>query len=233
MARRIISRSPATVPLADQLQVDPMVLGQRVVELEQLPHLGRQVDRLASRHDQAVVGLGQEQHVGDHAGEPLVFLRIRVQHLAVFLGGTRCARAPPASASSGCRWAFAARAPDPRKTPTGGETSPRAATACSLNAAARSTSSIGSEPVGNRSCRRLAVMLCATRVISRTGAKPRRAAIQPSTAVEQDPGRDRKPEDLVESRHERVVRVDSRARRRRRPAEAPAASVGHCVAKPR
>ncbi len=56
-----------------------------------------------------------------------------------------------------------------------------------LNAAARSTSSIGKDAVGSRSCSRLAVMLCATLVISRTGARPRLAASQPSSAVQTIP----------------------------------------------
>ena len=56
-----------------------------------------------------------------------------------------------------------------------------------LNAVASSTSSIGRATVGKRSCNRLAVMLCATRVISRTGVRPRLAANQPSSPVERIP----------------------------------------------
>ena len=85
---QVISAHPAG---SVQDQADALLVGVRFIEREQRAHLGAQVHRLAARRHQPVLGLGQEQHVGDHAGQPLMFLQVGVQHFAILVGRPRLA----------------------------------------------------------------------------------------------------------------------------------------------
>ncbi len=66
-------------------QADVAVFRQRLVELQQRVDFRAQVQGLAAGRQQAVVGLGQQQHVVDHRGEPFQLLEVAVQGLAIIL----------------------------------------------------------------------------------------------------------------------------------------------------
>ena len=75
--------------LALERQRHAAFLHEGVVEIEELPHLASEVDRLHRRDDRAVVGLGEEQHVGHGARQALALLEAGIEDLAVFLGRAR------------------------------------------------------------------------------------------------------------------------------------------------
>ena len=70
-------------------QFELQVLGQDAVVIHQLAAQVHQAERLLLRDDQAMLGLGEKQHVGDHARQPLVFLQAGGQQVAVFVAVAR------------------------------------------------------------------------------------------------------------------------------------------------
>ncbi|MCY1234686.1 hypothetical protein D9M72_472740 [compost metagenome] len=61
------------------------VLGQGAEVVQQGVQLGGQRQGLATGRQQAVLGLGQEQHVADHLSQALEFFQVGVQGFAVFV----------------------------------------------------------------------------------------------------------------------------------------------------
>ena len=60
-------------------------LRQRPEEVEQLPNLGGQIQRYLHRFEQAVVALGQPEHVVNHLGQTFLLFQIGVQELTIFV----------------------------------------------------------------------------------------------------------------------------------------------------
>ena len=96
VAQGAAQHQPVTpgVGLPGALQLDAALVSQRLVKLEQITHFTGQIDRFrlnqGLRRRVCVVGLGQKQHVGDHAGQPFKLLGVGLQNLAV----TGCVAVP-------------------------------------------------------------------------------------------------------------------------------------------
>jgi len=68
------------------LQTDAVFFRQRFVEFDQRLRLRLEPHRLCGSWQQAVVRLGQEEHVADYPRQAIELFEVRMQRLAVFVG---------------------------------------------------------------------------------------------------------------------------------------------------
>ena len=94
VVQRPAQHEPVAQHHARALYVQPnrLLIGQRLIEVKQVLHLTRQIHGLAVHDGQAVLGLGQKQHVGNHPRQAFKLFSVRFEDGAVAVGVARSAQ---------------------------------------------------------------------------------------------------------------------------------------------